>query len=217
MNWIVDIIILGLNFFYTYVGNYGLSIIFLTVIINIALYPLTLSSIIQMAALQKIQPKIQEIQKKYKDKPAELQKELGNIYKTEKVNPFGGCLPMLLKIPFFIGFFMALQSKEFLDIISNPNINSSFLWIGNLAKPDVTYVIVGLIGLSTYWAQKSMPASNAGNNPMAGMTMIMPFFIAFISINFPAGVQLYWVVSSVVGALQQMFIIKYAMPAKESF
>ena len=207
----------GLNFFYFYTGNYGVSIIVLTILVNIALYPLTLSSIVQMAVLQKVQPKIQELQKKHKDKPAEMQKELAELYKKEKINPFGGCLPMLLKIPFFIGFFMALQSKEFLAIISNPDVNSSFLWIGNLAKPDVTYVMVGLIGLSTYWAQKSMPASNAGNNPMAGMTMIMPFFIAFISINFPAGVQLYWVVSSVVGALQQMFIIKYAMPAKESF
>src|SRR3989339_1531371 len=216
MNWIVDIIILGLNFFYTYVGNYGLSIIFLTVIINIALYPLTLSSIIQMAALQKIQPKIQEIQKKYKDKPAELQKELGNIYKTEKVNPFGGCLPMLLKIPFFIGFFMALQITEFLDIISNPNINSSFLWIANLAKPDPTYTMIILIAISTYLSQKSMPNA-ASNQQMAGFNMFMPIFIAFVSISFPAGVQLYWIASSLVGAAQQFFIMKYVVLKKESF
>src|SRR3989339_707403 len=146
MSWLIDMMLAGLNFFYFYTGNYGVSIIVLTILVNIALYPLALSSIVQMAVLQKVQPKIQELQKKHKDKPAEMQKELAELYKKEKINPFGGCLPMLLKIPFFIGFFMA-----------------------------------------------------------------------FISINFPAGVQLYWVVSSVVGALQQMFIIKYAMPAKESF
>ena len=120
---------------------------------------------------------------------------------------------MLLKIPFFIGFFMALQSKEFLDIISNPNINSSFLWISNLAKPDHTYVMIALIALTTYWSQKTMPGSS--NSQMAGMNIVMPFFIAFVSISFPAGVQLYWVVSNLLGVAQQMFIAKYSLPAKE--
>src|SRR3989338_7652307 len=132
MNFIVDMILTSLNFFYGYLGNYGFSIIFLTILINIALYPLTLSSIVQMAALQKIHPKIQEIQAKYKDNPKELQGALGQIYKDEKVNPFGGCLPMLLKIPFFIGFFMALQDPKFISAITATGINSSFLWINDL-------------------------------------------------------------------------------------
>lgn len=215
MNWIVNVILVGLNFFYSYFGNYGISIIFLTLIINIALYPLTLSSIVQMAALQRVQPKIQEIQKRLKDKPSELQKELMEIYKKEKVNPFGGCLPMLLKIPFFIGFFMALQSKEFLAIISNINVNASFLWIGNLAKPDATPVMVALIALTTYWSQKTMPGS--ANNQMAGMNIFMPIFIAIVSVSFPAGVQLYWVVSNLLGVAQQVFIAKYSLANKETF
>lgn len=210
MNWIVDIIIQGLNFFYSYTGNYGLSIILLTIIINIALYPLTLSSIVQMASMQKIQPKLQAIQKKHKDSPQELQRELAELYKTEKVNPFGGCLPMLLKIPFFIGFFMALQSKEFHAIITNPKINASFLWMSNLAKPDHLYVMIALIALTTYFAQKTMPGS-ANNSQMASMTYIMPFFIAFISINFPAGVQLYWVISNSLSIAQQWYIGKYLL------
>jgi YidC/Oxa1 family membrane protein insertase len=209
MNWLIDMIIAGLNFFYVYTGNYGWSIVFLTLLINIALYPLTLSSIVQMAALQKVQPKMQEIQKKHKDNPQELQKELGKLYKEEKVNPFGGCLPMLLKIPVFIGFFMALQDKKFTAIIANSDVNASFLWMANLAKPDPTYIMIILIALTTYFSQKTMPSSQ--NNQMAGMTYFMPIFIAFISIPFPSGVQLYWVVSNLLGIAQQVYITKYAM------
>lgn len=215
MNILTDAIIQGLNFFYSLTGNYGIAIIFLTIAINIALYPLSLSSIVQMAAMQKIQPKIQEIQKRLKDKPQELQKELMEVYKKEKVNPFGGCLPMLLKIPFFIGFFMALQSTEFLAIIANPKINASFLWMPNLAKPDHLYIMIALIAITTYYAQKTMPGSK-GNEQMAMMNNIMPFFIAFISIGFPSGVQLYWVVSNALSVLQQWYIGKYTIKQEGS-
>ncbi|MFA4967249.1 MAG: YidC/Oxa1 family membrane protein insertase [Candidatus Margulisiibacteriota bacterium] len=187
-------------------GNYGWAIVFLTMAINFALYPLTLSSIVQMAAIQKIQPKLTELQKKHKDKPDQLQKEMMELYKKEKVNPFGGCLPMILKIPFFIALFYALQSKEFTTIISQPGINSSFLWISNLSKPDPTYILIILIAITTYLSQKTMPASN--NQQMAGMTYIMPFMIAFISIAFPSGVQIYWVVSNLVAVAQQWYIVK---------
>lgn len=216
MNWIVDLILQGLNFFYIYVGNYGYSIIFLTILINIALYPLTLTSIVQMAAMQKIQPKLQALQKKHKENPKELQKEMAELYKTEKVNPFGGCLPMLLKIPFFIGFFMALQSTEFLALIAKPGINASFLWMSNLAKPDHTYVMIILIAITTYLAQKTMPGS-ANNQQMATMNYIMPFFIAIISIGFPSGVQLYWVISNSLSIAQQWYIGKYAIKAEGQF
>ena len=197
--------LVSLNFFYTITGNYGLAIILLTIAINFALYPLTLSSIVQMASMQRIQPKISELQKKYKDEPGKMQKEMMELYKREKVNPFGGCLPMLLKIPFFIALFLALQSKEFVAIISQPNINASFLWISNLAKPDPTYILIVLIAITTYLSQKTMPASS--NQQMAGMTYIMPFFIAFISIAFPSGVQIYWVISNVVAVAQQWYIV----------
>jgi YidC/Oxa1 family membrane protein insertase len=212
MNWLTDIMIQAINFFYSITGNYGISIILLTVAVNSALYPLTLSSIVQMAAVQRVQPKIAELQKKLKDQPDKLQKELMELYKAEKVNPFGGCLPMLLKIPFFIALFFALQSQEFLKIISSPDVNASFLWINNLAKPDHTYILIVLIGLTTYFSQKTMPGSN--NQQMAGMTYIMPFFIAFISITFPAGVQLYWIASNLVAILQQWYIAK-TMAKKE--
>lgn len=130
MQPLVDIMIQALNFFYTISGsNYGYAIIFLTIAINMALYPLTLSSIVQMSALQRVQPKVKELQTKLKDEPQKMQKEIMELYKKEKVNPMGGCLPMLVKIPFFIALFFALQSQEFINEISNPSKGASFLWI----------------------------------------------------------------------------------------
>ncbi|KAF0134909.1 MAG: preprotein translocase subunit YidC [Candidatus Saganbacteria bacterium] len=215
MNWLVDIMISSLTFFYSLTNNYGLAIIFLTVTINIALYPLTLSSIVQMSAMQKIQPKIAELQKKLKDTPDQMQKELMELYKKEKVNPFGGCLPTLLKIPFFISLFMALQSEKFGQMIIAKGANANFLWISNLSKPDPFYIMIVLIGITTYFMQKTMPASPESNK--MGLNVIMPFFISFISISFPSGVQLYWVVSNLIAIAQQVYILKRKNVSRETF
>jgi len=211
IQWLSEIMLVGLNFFYSVTGNYGFSIIMLTVAINMALYPLTASSIKQMGAMQKLQPLMKEIQEKYKKEPQKQQKEIMELYKSEKVNPLGGCLPMLLKIPFFLALFFALQSKEFISLVSQPNINSGFLWISNLAKPDPAYVMVALVGITTYFSQKTMPqVSDAGQGIGKSMTTFMPMFIAFISISFPAGVQIYWVVANLVAIGQQLYISKGA-------
>jgi YidC/Oxa1 family membrane protein insertase len=202
-----DIMLQILNVFYAATGNYGWAIILLTVVINLALYPLTLQSVVQMAAMQKMQPKMKKIQEEFKDKPDKLQKELADLYKREKVNPLGGCLPLLLKIPFFIALFLALQSENFKHIIANVGGAGSFLWMSNLALPDPSYILVAFIGLTTYWSQKTMPGQ--GEAPgMAGMMIFMPFFIAFVSIPFPAGVQLYWVVTNLVAIGQQLYIAR---------
>ena len=202
MDYLSDVMLEVLKFFYSIGGhNYGLAIIWLTVAVNLALYPLTLISIKQMAAMQKIQPRMKELQKKYKDEPTKLQQEIMHLYKSEKVNPLGGCLPVLLKIPFFLALFFALQSKEFMAIATS----SQFLWMSNIVKPDPTYIMIALIGISTWLSQKSMPTSPDQNQ---AMLVIMPFFIAFISISFPAGVQIYWVVSNAMGWLQQEYILR---------
>jgi YidC/Oxa1 family membrane protein insertase len=202
MQYLTDIMLEILKFFHAVGGhNYGLAIIWLTVAVNLALYPLTLSSLQQMAAVQRIQPRMRELQKKHKDDPKKLQKETLDAWRSEGVNPLGGCLPMLLKIPFFLALFFSLQSKEFLAIIGK---EASFLWVVDIAKPDPTYILAGLIGVSTWLSQKSMPAS-PGQGPV--MLWMMPAFITFISITFPAGVQLYWVVSNLMGWAQQSYIL----------
>lgn len=206
-NYLASVMISVLKFLFDISGNYGVAIILLTAMIKFALYPLTLQSTKQMDAMQRIQPKVQELQKKLKEKPEQLQKEMIDLYKKEGVNPLGGCLPMLLQLPFLIALFIALTSKEFSAIVSTAGSRAAFLWITNLAKPDPTYVFVALIGLTTYWSQKTMPG--AGSSQQKGMLYMMPAFIAFISMPFPAGVQLYWVISNLLTIAQQVYILGY--------
>jgi YidC/Oxa1 family membrane protein insertase len=203
-----DIMLQVLNFFYGICPgpfhNYGVAIILLTVAVKFALYPLTLQSTQQMAAMQKIQPKLQELQKKLKEDPQKMQKETMELYKKAGVNPVGGCLPMLLQIPFFIALFFALTSAEFKALIALPGVNTAFLWMPDLAKHDPTYIMVGLIGLSTYLSQLVMPQSAQTKQ----MLYIMPVFIAFISYGFPAGVQIYWTAQNLLTMSQQWYIMR---------
>lgn len=203
--YLADIMISVLKLLFDLSGNYGVAIILLTVIVKFALYPLTLQSTRQMDAMQKLQPKIQDLQKKLKDKPEQLQKEMVELYKREGVNPLGGCLPMLLQLPFLIALFVALTSKEFGTIVSLAGTKAAFMWITSLSKPDPTYIMVVLIGLTTFWSQKTMPG--ASNSQQKSMLYVMPAFIAFVSMPFPAGVQLYWVVSNLLTVAQQLYIL----------
>lgn len=209
MQYLTNIMLEVLKFFYAIGGhNWGLAIIWLTVAVNLALYPLTLSSLQQMAAMQKVQPRMQELQKKFKDDPKKLQKEMMDLYRSEGVNPLGGCLPVVLKIPFFLALFFALQSKEFLALVG---AGERFLWIVDIAKADPTYILAGLIGVTTWLSQKSMPSAPGQGQAMLWM---MPIFITFISVSFPAGVQLYWVISNLMGWVQQAYIMGQKIPKK---
>lgn len=195
----------ALKFFFDLSGNWGLAIILLTVAVKIALYPLTLQSTRQMEAMQKIQPKLEALQKKLKEQPDKLQKETMELYKTEGVNPLGGCLPMLLQIPVFLALFFALTSNEFKLILAEAGSKAQILWIANLSKPDATYILVFLIGLSTYWSSSTMPGAA---KQQKSMLYFMPAFIAFISVSFPSGVQLYWVVQNLLTVAQQLYILR---------
>lgn len=196
----------ALKFFYSISGNWGMAIIMLTVVAKIALYPLTLQSTKQMEAMQKLQPKLGELQKKLKDQPDKLQKETMDLYRSEGVNPLGGCLPMLLQIPIFLALFFALTGKEFAMILGSAGENAKFLWITNLAKPDPSYILIVLIGLSTYWTTATMPGGTS--KQQKGMLYFMPAFIAVISMSFPAGVQLYWCIQNLLTVAQQAYILR---------
>ncbi|MFA5097296.1 MAG: YidC/Oxa1 family membrane protein insertase [Candidatus Margulisiibacteriota bacterium] len=206
MQIFIDITLKTLGFFYA-IGfhNYGVAIILLTIAIKVALYPLTLQSTKQMAAMQKLQPKFEELKKKHKDSPDKFQKETMELYKKHGVNPLGGCLPLLLQMPVFIALFMALTSQNFKDMLAVSQGAASFLWLSDISVKDPTFIFPVLIGLTTYWSQKTMPQS-AGQDQMKHVMLIMPFFIAFISIEFAAGVQLYWIVQNILTVAQQMYI-----------
>ena len=211
MAYLSNIMLEILKFFYAIGGhNWGLSIIWLTITVNLVLYPLTLSSIQQMAAMQRIQPRMQELQKKHKEEPKVLQKEMMDLYKVEGVNPLGGCLPILLKIPFFLAIFWTLQSSEFATLAGHGAV---FIpgWIMDITKHDPFFILPALIGVSTWLSQKSMPATPGQNQ---AMLWFMPIFITFISYNFAAGVQLYWVISNLMGWAQQSYIMSQKLPKK---
>ena len=187
-------------------GNWGIAIILLTVAVKAVLYPLTFQSTRQMAAMQKLQPKLEALQKKLKDQPDKLQKETMDLYKSEGVNPLGGCLPMLLQIPVFLALFFALTSPDFRAVLNAAGTHAQFLWITNLAKPDPTYILIVFIGLSTYWSSLTMPGG--ASKQQKAMLYFMPAFIAIISMSFPAGVQLYWVVQNLLTIAQQVYIMR---------
>jgi YidC/Oxa1 family membrane protein insertase len=196
----------ALKFFFNLSGNWGAAIILLTLAVKLVLFPLTAKSTSSMAAMQKIQPKVEALQKKYKDEPEKSQKEMIELYKREGVNPLGGCLPMLLQIPIFLALFWALTSPGFKEVLAAAGPKAQFLWITNLAKPDPSFILVVLIGLSTYWSSLSMPGSQSGQQKM--MLYFMPGFIAIISVSFPAGVQLYWVVQNLLTTAQQVYVLR---------
>jgi YidC/Oxa1 family membrane protein insertase len=195
----------ALKFLFNYSGNWGVAIILLTVATKLVLYPLTFQSTRQMAAMQRLQPKIEALQKKLKDQPDKQQKEMIELYKSEGVNPLGGCLPMLLQIPIFLALFFALTSPGFKETLATAGPKAQFLWISNLSKPDPTLISVILIGLSTYWTSITMPG---GTKQQKSMLYFMPGFIAIISMSFPAGVQLYWVVQNLLTVTQQAYIMR---------
>jgi len=204
-----------LRFVYNWVGNYGAAIIIVTVLIKIVLWPLTAKSYRSMKSMQKLQPKVAKIREKYADDREALNREIMRLYKTFKVNPLGGCLPMLLQIPFFIAFYRVLDSL--LELRGAP----FFLWIKDLAAPerlgalDFTIpffepptglpVLTILMGLSMFLQQKMTP-NTMGDPIQAKIMMFMPLFFTLVLINMPAGLVLYWLVNNLLSIFQQTLI-----------
>lgn len=181
--------------------NYGIAIIVLTLIIKLALLPLALKQIRSTKRMQHIQPKIQEIQKKYKNDKKRLQQEMEKIYNENGVNPLSGCLPILIQMPFLVSIFYALQGYPY-----DP-AHQSFLWLESLASADPTYVLPILSALSTYVISKQTMPSNAPGNQKA-MLIGMPIFIGYISLSFPSGLVIYWVICNVFQFVQQFVMFR---------
>lgn len=192
-----------LDLFFGLTNNHGLAIILLTIAIRLILVPLTVSQTKSMAKLQQIQPKLKEIEAKYKSQPEEYQKRVMELYKENKINPMGGCLPLLLQLPVLWALFSVLRKYEF---------TSGFLWVTDLSAPDPIYVLPILSALTTFLHQK---LTSGGDESQRAMLAIMPIFIGYLSLNFPAGLVLYWVVSNVFSIVQQYIIMKQLPAAPE--
>lgn len=208
-----------LKFFYRYLHNYGVAIILLTLLIKILFWPLTHKSYVSMRAMKKLQPKMQKIREKYKDDKEKMNQEIMQMYRTYKVNPVGGCLPMVLQIPVFFALYRLLYSSIAIR-------HAPFLWwINDLAAPDrlpvgfkipIPYwnleaglpVLTLLMGVSMFVQQKMTPMS--GDPRQEKMMMMMPIFMTVLFINFPSGLVLYWLVNNILSIGQQYYINKKA-------
>lgn len=193
-----DFISFLLNSVDSHIGNFGLSIIIVTIIIKILLLPLTLKQDKSMKAMKSLQPKLDELKKKYANDKATLNIKTMELYKENKVNPAGGCLPILIQLPILFALFGVLRS----GIIP---ADSTFLWM-KLAEPDPFYILPVLNGAISFVQQKLMGTSD--NPQMKNMMYMFPIMMIFISYKMPAGLQIYWLTSSLAAVVQQYFIMK---------
>lgn len=190
-----------LRFFYYFTNNYGYAIILLTVLLKGLFVPLTHKSYKSMKAMQALQPKIQELQKKYKDDKERLNRELMEIYKKNKVNPVGGCLPMLLQIPFFIALYNILYTT--IELRQAPFI----LWIRDLSDKDPYYVLPIIMGVTMVIQQWMQPTQM--DPAQAKMMMFMPVVFTFLFLSFPSGLVLYWLTNNILTIGQQLITVRY--------
>ena len=193
-----------------WVHNWGWAIIILTVFINLALLPLRVMSMRSALKMQKIAPQIQSINDKYKKyslkdpRRADAQKEISALYKEHDVNPAGGCLPLIIQMPFLFAFWAMLNATIELR-------GASWLWLKDLSQPDHLYIIPIVIILSTMFMQKMTP--QAGMNPEQArmMNLMMPLMLGFMSWSVASGLGVYWLTGTIVGIVQQWSMNKTSL------
>lgn len=194
-------ILRGLQFFYDFIPNYGVAIIFLTLIIRLITFPLQFKSFKSMKQMQKIQPDLAKLKEKYKDDPQRMQKETMELFKKAGANPLGGCLPMVLQMPVFFAFYQVLYNAY--ELVEAPFA----FWIHDLSIKDPMYVLPVIMGIAMFGQTKLNPS--ATSDPMQKkMMLFMPVVFTFIMKDLPAGLNLYIFVSTVFGIVQQLFVYR---------
>ena len=207
-----------MNFIYRFIPNYGIAIIILTIITRLLFWPLAQKSYKSMNDMRKLQPLMKELKEKYKDDKARINQETMALYRTYKVNPMGGCLPMLVQLPVFFALYRMLYQA--IELRHAP----FFGWINDLSAPDRLFhfnvsfhipfmqppygipVLTLIMGATMILQQKMSPA--AADPTQAKMMMMMPVVFTVIFINFPSGLVLYWLVSNLVSIAQQYYTQK---------
>jgi len=201
VRWIAKPLFHILQFLHSFTGNYGVAIILLTVGVRVLFIPLTHKSYRSMKDMQALQPQLQALQKKFKDDRQRLQREMMELYQKNKVNPVGGCLPMILQIPVFVALFNVLYTT--IEIRQAPFI----LWIHDLSDKDPYYVLPVIMGLSMLIQQKMQPTTM--DPTQAKIFLMMPVLMTFLFVSFPSGLVLYMITNNVLTISQQYFTMKY--------
>lgn len=190
-----------LEFIHGFIGNWGFSIILLTLVVRGVLFPLTKAQYTSMAKMRLLTPKMQELRERYGDDRQKLGQETMKLYKNEKVNPLGGCFPLLIQMPIFIALYWTLMEST--ELRHSPFI----LWITDLSVHDPYFVTPILYGISMFFIQKMSPTPVT--DPMQRkIIMAMPVVFTFMFCTFPAGLTLYWLVSNCFTIFQQIIIFK---------
>jgi len=199
-----------LNWFFQYVHNYGVAVILLTVLIKIIFWPLSQKSYKSMDQMKRLQPMLTKLREKYADDKERLNQEVMALYKTYKVNPAGGCLPMVVQIPVFFGLYKALLGSIELRhaaFISHVPF-TDLVWMADLSVKDPYYVTPLIMGATMFIQQKMTPT---GGDPMqAKIMLLMPVVFTFMFLNFPAGLVVYWLVNNVLSIGQQWWMMRKA-------
>ena len=210
--------------------DFGIAIIFLTIVIRIILYPVSVKALNSQKALQSLQPKMQEIQKKYKDNKEQLAKETLELYRKEKISPFSGLFLALIQLPILIAlysvFWKGLNPEELANLysfVSSPGqINSIFLGMIDLSKANLLLAV--LAGIFQFFQTKMLtPKSVPGQGKNSDISQMMqkqmvyffPFLTVFILMSLPSAIGLYWIVSGIFSIVQQYFILKKIEPVKQ--
>ena len=208
---LVDFVVHVLNAIYGVVGNYGIAIIIVTVLMRIIIFPLTLKQEKSMKKMRELQPELEKIKEKYKDNPQEYQQKTAELYRESGVNPLGGCLPLLIQMPVFVALYWAFSGNAI-------PADAKFLWF-TLKQPDRLFMIGNFafnllpilnVGV-TYIQQKIMTSATSGqesSQQMQTMLYMMPLMMLFIFYKMPSGVTLYYLVSGALSLVQQYFILK---------
>lgn len=208
-DWLARPFLYFLKWLNGYVGNYGWSLVILTILLRLVfLYP-NHRSFKSMQVMQKLQPRVAEIREKYKDDREAMNRELMNLYRTFKVNPLGGCLPMLLQLPVFIALYnvlsyaIELRHASFIPTLPFTNI----VWLADLSAKDPLLITPLVMGASMFVQQKMSPSP--GDPTQAKMMMFLPLIFTVLFLNFASGLVIYWLVNNVLAIIQQYFTNKY--------
>ena len=202
--WFAKALLLSMNFLHNSFGlAYGLAIIVITVLIKLAFWPLTQASTRSMKRMQTLQPQMKLLQEKYKDDPKKMNQKLMEFMKENRVNPMGGCLPILIQIPVFIGFYQMLQSAIELR-------GARFLWACDLSQPDTIAMLFGfplnplplIMGATQFWQARMTPPSPGMDPVQAKMMQYMPLIFIVVLYNFSSGLALYWTINNLLSILQ---------------
>jgi YidC/Oxa1 family membrane protein insertase len=197
-----------LDFFHSYVGNWGIAIILLTIVIKILFWPLTAKSYKSMEKMKKLNPMILKIREKYANDKQSMNKEIMDLYKTYGVNPASGCVPILVQLPVFFGLYQALMTA--LELRHSSFImylpGTDWIWLADLSTKDPTYITPLLMGATMFIQQKLTPT---GGDPMQQKIMLfLPIVFTFLFLSFPSGLVVYWLVNNVLSIAQQWMMLR---------